>query len=338
MQICIYRCDRKQKTEKKRGFKTKQQAQEWERQFLTDSQWEAPETFRQLAESYLNDISLRCRQSTVITKKYVLDTKLLPFFANKRIDQITPAMIRKWQTNIISMGYKPTYLRYINSQLSAIMGFGVLYYNLKENPCTKAGAMGKAKAEEMKFWTKEEFTKFIAHVPEDSIYHCIFEILYWTGIREGELLALTPGDIDIEKNTISITKTYVKIREGLEFMNPPKTPGSVRTVFIPDFLSEELSSYLKDKASDERLFTVAKTSLRNAMIRYCKKAGTPVIRIHDLRHSHASLLIDIGFSPNVIANRLGHDNIQTTLNIYAHIKPSAKEEVAIKLQEMYSGS
>lgn len=328
--------NRKQK--KKRGFKRKRDALQWEREFLTSSGLECPETFRDLVNYYMDDISVRCRESTIETKKYVIDTKLIPFFGNRKVEEITPAMVRTWQSAMIRLNYKPTYLRFMHTQLSSILNYAVIYYGLKDNPCVKAGAIGKAKPREMDFWTEDEYRTFISAVPDGSKYKYIFEILYWSGIREGELQALTKEDIDLDRKTISITKTYVKIRNGIELINPPKTEGSRRKVFIPDFLCAELRPFLDSRQPGERLFQAPRTSIRNALIRYSEKAGTKAIRVHDLRHSHASLLINMGLSPKVIAQRLGHENIQTTLNIYSHLYPSAQEEVADMLQNLYEAS
>lgn len=323
------------KQKKKRGFRTKREALAWEREFLSNPEEDITQTFRQLTECYIKDVGARCRKSTLETKMYVIDTKLLPYFGKRKIKDITPVMIRSWQAEMISSGYSPTYLRLIHTQLSAILNYAVLYCGLKENPCTKAGPMGKAKPREMDFWTEDEYSEFISQVPASSRYYFIFQILYWSGIREGELLALTKEDIDTGRRYISITKTYLKIREGAEYINPPKTDCGRRKVFIPDFLCGELEPFLEAKAPGERLFQVPKTSIRNALIRYSQKAGVKPIRVHDLRHSHASLLVNRGLSPKIIAQRLGHENIQTTLNIYSHLSPSAQEEVADILETIH---
>ena len=354
---------------KKRGFKTRKEALDWERLYLLNTGDTCPVTFEELLDAYLMDLESRCRETTLTTKRYVLETRILPYFGNKKLEDISPADIRRWQNILLKQKYKPTYLRFINTQMSAIMNYAVSFYGLKSNPCKKAGQIGKAKPREMNFWTEDEFSSFIETVDIPK-YRMLFQVLYWTGIREGEALALTPRDINFKARTIDISKTYVKLPGGTELLNPPKTEGSNRTVAIPEFLAKELKTYIEtggnitteDAAGDgdsecngrnegnggdrgngrsecikgnERLFKVAKTSLRDAMLKYCEKSGVKVIRIHDIRHSHASLLIELGTSPKLIAARLGHDNVQTTLNIYAHLYPSAQEEIADTLQGLY---
>lgn len=161
-----------------------------------------------------------------------------------------------------------------------------------------------------------------------------FEVLYWTGLRVGELLALTPEDIDLEKHTISINKSYQRL-QGEDYITDPKTEKSNRTVSIPDFLCEELEEYmamLYGFKKNDRLFQITKSYLHHEMIRGAKISGVKRIRIHDIRHSHVSLLIGMGFSAVDIAGRMGHESIDITLH-YAHMFPSAQKDMANKLNE-----
>ena len=141
----------------------------------------------------------------------------------------------------------------MQSELSAIFNHAVRFYNLRENPVKKAGTIGKGKADEMDFWTKEEYLKFIECVKDKPISYYAFQILYWCGIREGELLALTPADIDFKN-----TKSYQYIN-GEDIITDPKTEKSRRDVVIPDFLVEELRQFigmLYGYGRDDRIFQI----------------------------------------------------------------------------------
>ena len=160
--------------------------------------------------------------------------------------------------------------------------------------------------------------------------------LYYKGMREGEMLALTPADIDLDKKTISVTKSFQRLN-GVDVVTSPKTAKSVRTVTIPEKLCSCLSEYM-DKCyglqDTDRLFPYTKHYLYHEMTKATKAAGVKKIRVHDIRHSHASLLIEMGFSPLLIAERLGHEKVQTTLEIYSHLYPNKQNEVADKLDEI----
>lgn len=286
---------------------------------------------------YYADMETRLREHTMRTKKYIIDLKILPYFGQKRVNDITAADIRRWQNELIKKGYSPTYLKTINNQLSAIFNYAVKYYDLKGNPCTKAGSIGKSRAEEMSFWTIDEFRQFVDCIMDKRQSYMSFMILYWTGMRLGELLALTPADIDLDKHTISITKSYQRLGKK-DVVTPPKTPKSKRLITIPEFLVVDIKDYmdsLYEVQEDDRLFPVTKYFLEHEMQRGIKASGVKRIRIHDLRHSHASMLVELGFSPLEIADRLGHEKIETTLNTYSHLYPNKQIKIADRLDSEY---
>ena len=327
----------KRRKSTKRGFATKREAEEWLRNFLITQKADFDMKFEDFWKMYCADMETRLREHTMRTKKYIVELKILPYFGNKRVNDITAADIRQWQNELIKMGYSPTYLKTINNQLSAIFNYAVRYYDLKSNPCAKAGSMGKSKAEEMDFWTGEEFRKFIDSVMNKRLSYMAFMTLYWTGMRLGELLALNPKDVDLEKRTISITKSYQRLGKK-DVITPPKTPKSKRVITIPEFLAADIKDYmdsLYDLQEDDRMFPITKYYLEHEMQRGIKESGVKRIRVHDLRHSHASMLIELGFSPLEIANRLGHEKVETTLNTYAHLYPNKQTKLAERLDSEY---
>ncbi len=333
---------RKQK--KKRGFKLQRDAKDWERSFLERQQGTPDMTFKALYELYIEDMSHRLRETTIAGKKYLIESKLLPYFGKLPINTIKAVTIRKWQNELTSYRdesgapYSPTYLKSINNQLSALMNYAVKYYNLPSNPCQKAGSMGKKNAEEMQFWTQAEFKTFIAALQDDVESYAAFNTLYYTGMRIGELMALTPADIDFEQGYIYISKSYQRLH-ARDVITPPKTPKSNRAISVPPFLLQILREYIGKiygVSSTDRIFPYDKHRLKRALKRGCAISGVKEIRLHDIRHSHASLLIELGFSPILIADRLGHEKIETTLNTYSHLYPHKQAEVAQKLEEIFS--
>jgi integrase len=159
-----------------------------------------------------------------------------------------------------------------------------------------------------------------------------FEILYWCGLRVGELLALTPADIDFERKTIRVNKSYQRLKRE-DVITAPKTDKSVRQVDMPDFLCEEIQDYIHSiygVENDQRIFPVTKSYLHHEMDRGCVETGVKRIRIHDLRHSHVSLLINMGFDAVTIGNRVGHESIDITFR-YAHMFPSTQKDIVKRL-------
>lgn len=327
--------ERKKST--KRGFDTKREAEEWLRKFLVTQKADFDMKFEDFLKLYYEDMDTRLREHTMRTKRYIIDLKILPYFGQKRVNDITAADIRKWQNELIKKNYSQTYLKTINNQLSALFNYAVKFYDLKSNPCKKAGSMGKSRAEEMSFWTVEEFKQFIDCVMDKRQSYMAFMVLYWTGIRLGELLALTPADIDFEKRTISITKSYQRLGKK-DVITPPKTPKSKRVITIPEFLTADIKDYIDssyDVGENDRMFPITKYFLEHEIKRGIKESGVKKIRIHDLRHSHASMLIELGFSPLEIADRLGHEKVETTLNTYSHLYPNKQAKLADRLDSEY---
>lgn len=231
---------------------------------------------------YLTDLEPRIKRNTFLTKKHIIETKILPYFWKRKLDDIRTSDVIQWQNEIMKLkkdngeSFSPTYLKTIHNQLSAILNHAVNMYGLKDNVARKAGTTGKEENKEMEFWTQEEFQRFLECVADKPISYYAFEMLYWTGIRDGELLALTPANFNFEK----------------------KTPKSNRTIVMPDFLAIEMEDFIKSlygiKMGD-RIFTISKSYLHHEMDRGAKLAGVKRIRIHGLRHSHISLLINLGF-------------------------------------------
>lgn len=322
------------KKKKKSGFIRQSDAKAYERDFLSTT-GSAPIasdiTFSMLVNEYLKDCSIRLKQSTLQTKENMIRTKLLPYLADMKITDITPLTVRTWQNKMLNSNYTPTYLKTINNQLSAILNFAVKFYGLSNNPCHITGSIGRNSAEAMQIWTKDEYAKFIHEVKAPAA-HLAFELLFWTGIREGELLALRPDDF-LPSKKLSITKTFSKIK-GENIITEPKTPKSKRQIDIPDFLYDEVQEYISklyDIKDEDRLFYFSKGYLTYHLSRAAEKAGVKRIRIHDLRHSHASLLIDMGFNIFAISERLGHEKVDTTMNTYGHLYPDRRDEMMISL-------
>ena len=233
-------------------------------------------SFQSFVDIYLTDLEPRIKRNTFLTKKHIIETKILPYFGKRKLDDIRTSDVIQWQNEIMKLE--------------------------KDNG--------------------ELFSQTYA-----------FEMLYWTGIREGELLALTPADFNFEKKTLRINKSYQRL-EGEDVITDPKTPKSNRTIVMPDFLAIEMEDFIKSiygiKIND-RIFTISKSYLHHEMDRGAKLAGVKRIRIHGLRHSHISLSINLGFSALAIGERVGHEAVDITYH-YAHLFPTVQTDMAEQLE------
>lgn len=320
----------------KRGFISKREAEQWLIELRMRQKRDMNMMFESFIEIYMNDMRCRLRENTMIQKGYMIRDKIIPFFGKKKICDIKPIDVREWEREMMKNQFSQTYLRTIYNQLNAIFNYAVMYYNLSANPCHKAGRIGKNKADEMKFWTTDEYLRFSDAVVEKPMYYHAFQMLYWCGIREGEMLALTPADFNFETGKVSITKSFQSLR-GREVITPPKTPKSIRVIKMSSFLCKEMKDYIRHIYGirpNDRIFTLCKSGLHREMIRGCNEAGVKKIRVHDLRHSHVSLLANMHFTMNAIAERMGHETIEITQH-YAHLFPSVQDEMANKLEKWH---
>ena len=200
----------------KRGFKTQREAKEYERSFLDQEKNTSDILFSSLVENYLEDMTHRLKPTTMENERFIIEGKLLPYFGRLKVCDIDTIKIRKWQNELISYRgengkpFSQTYLKTVSNQLSALMNYAVMHYNLAFNPCKAAGSMGKSKADEMHIWTQEQYEQFSGAIQKSSI-KLAFDMLFYTGMRSGELLALTPADI-LPTKRVDINKNYAKVR------------------------------------------------------------------------------------------------------------------------------
>ena len=236
----------KRRQTQKRGFNTKREAEFWLENKKKAENGQLNMTFGSFYEIYERDKKARVKETTFETKSYVARDKILPYFKDRRMDEIKPKDVMEWQNELLNYRnekgepYSSGYLRTIHAQLSAIFNFAKRYYGLSTNPAAIVGTMKNDVEKEVEIWTKEEYLKFSEAVMDKPLSFYAFEVLYWTGVREGELLALTPADFDFENNTMRINKNYQKVK-GREIITSPKTKKSNRVVKIPQFLADEIN-------------------------------------------------------------------------------------------------
>ncbi|MED1381748.1 site-specific integrase [Bacillus mycoides] len=322
---------------KRRGFKTKKEAREAEAKMLVEKETTSILTFTQVANNYFEWYSQRRKQSSIVTIKNVIYNHLIPEFGKVKIDQIKPKHIMNYQNKVINQ-YSAKYLKKIHKALSAIFNFSIKFYGLTSNPARMAGNFEIESNKRMNFWEFEEFKRF-NEVVDEPLYKAFFSTLYYSGARKGELLALTWEDVNFEEKTIAINKTKYN-RQVTE----PKTKASNRIIMLPNFAMDLLKDINKSAAltapvkNDYVVFgefynSMSTSTLQTKFKKYVKIAQVKNIVIHEFRHSHASYLINKGVSPLVVAQRLGHSNVSTTLNTYSHLYPSKQAEVVAFMED-----
>lgn len=309
---------------RKGGFATKREALEWEREYRNILSFSTGITFETLYDIYFKDFKEKVKIVTYITKKSYVRKYILPYFKNIKIEDISPIIIRNFQTDVLKKAdLKKATIRTLESHLVSILNFAVKYYNLPSNPFNKVDKIGSLRREkEMNIYNVEEFKTLIDLIPEKYYeYKIALQVLFWTGIRRGEMLALTVKDVNFKNKTLNIDKTFQRIQKE-DYITAPKTISSIRKISLSNNLLEILREYIStmyEPTPHSRLFTFTESPLRNLLKKTIEKNNLKKIRVHDLRHSHASLLIHKKVNITAISKRLGHENIHVTLSVYSHL-------------------
>lgn len=323
----------------KRGFAKKGDAKKYEEEFKRTVAGAPEMTMTSLCDLYLEDLRARRKPTTVYGEECMIRRHITPYLGNMPINKITVSTIREWQNKVMQAKaiysknpLSPHTLRNISVCLSSILNFAVRFHGLPSNPVKIAKGMGKAIAH-LDFWELDEYEKFRAAIDneDDKLF---FSIMFASGMRVGEFLALTPDDIDFKTNQITINKTY---NWKLKYTSPPKTATSNRTITMPSSIMKALKKYMKSFYGQppDRLFSETSQKILTARLaKYAKKAGVKKIRLHDLRHSHASYLIHKGFPITAISQRLGHKNPKVTLEVYSHVYQASDGGIADALEDL----
>lgn len=322
------------KQHKKRGFETKKKALAYERELLLNGIDDVI-LFNDVLDHYVYIYSNKRRPTSLRNLNTAVKNHILPYFNNKDIARITNKHIIDWQMDLTKKGYSYNYKKQINTKLSAIFSHAVKYYNLKNNPCSSVGGFERTESKkEMLFWTHEEYKNFRKNI-ENLKHQVIFDLLFYVGLRMGELLGLTWEDINLDFKTVNINKQIQMVDGGWE-LTSTKTNSSNRIIRLDDTLVNLLSELKKDALGEFVCGTdipLSKSHLWRLYLDYLSLCDNKQIRIHDFRHSNATFLISLGADIFLIAKRLGHTDKAQVFNTYGHLYPEKEYEITDKINK-----
>lgn len=333
------------KQKRVRGFITRREAVESERIFMaTMKDQVSPSSellFSAVVSHYLENYSTGNKRRSAYCTKNIIDLHILPHFGKKLVKDITPKEVLDWQNGLRRKKYSTNYIQKIHTILSSIFIHGIKFFDVPKNPCQVVGNIKHKEKKEMLFWTVDEFRQFLK-VVDDFQDQVLFNALFWTGMRKGELLALKWEDLDLQAGIIHITKTLSNDgRNGWE-LTSPKTKTSKRDVMMTSALKQMLTDLFQRNShtvafnKDYFIFGSYKPMSFTTMDRIYKKytdiSSVKRIRIHDFRHSFASALIELGVDIMLLAQMLGHSSREQIFETYGHLYPD-KQSQAIALLE-----
>lgn len=340
---------RKQKT--KGGFRDKTSAQAALRKVLVElDEGEYLEPSKETFSSYIeywfrSHYQKRIKETTVASRKYLLEKHMIREnpFADKPLDKITTFDIDAFYNLKVDEEYSTNYIRKMHQMLYQAFQQAVKWEKIKQNPVINADPP-TVKRQEMVIWNFADIHSFLAACQKERHYMAFLLAIY-TGMRRGEILGLKWSDIDFSNKVIHVERSLAFVPKKGYVLTTLKTKKSKRKVPIPDHLINVLLSHKKRQQewkaqweghyNDQNLVicTEAGTvqdprNVLRVMKRLIDVSGVPKIRFHDIRHTHASILIAEGVDLVKVANRLGHSNPKITLEYYAHLMPNEDDEVA----------
>lgn len=299
-------------------------------------------TYREFYETYFEpDYRRSVRSSTFDNRTAMMRKHFFAYFGTRKLKDINAPMLKRWQ-NELSKDYSNAYIRLIYGMFQMSLDLAVKLGLLQRNVAKQVGNVKKG-SQKVDFWTKEEFSK-VASTFDLADYYERFSFtvvwtLFMTGIRIGEAQALLWSDIDFEGKRVAVNKSmYYRNAENFD-VTPPKTKAGIRVIALDDRTVRYLQEWQDVQAHNiESKYILSynglptnKHTVSHIIERHAKAAGVHRIKIHALRHSHASLLIQLGENALAVRDRLGHEDIETTLGTYGHLYPTANKGVADKL-------
>lgn len=322
------------------GFKTKSEAKEAEIIFLSETNYNCLDmSFQDLYNVYIKSKSQSLKPESLRSINSRFKNYILPFFKDYKITKIDNKAYLEWKDYILQKNFSYKYNSSLHGAMVSILNYAISFYDLEKNIASKVGNFSKREyLRKVDFWTHEEFLQFIDKV-EDKLYRSLFITLYYTGMRLGECLALNWNDFN--NSYLDINKTLAKSKKnGAYIITTPKTTTSIRKIKIDNQtqkILEDLKEYYKTFvgfSEDWFIFgglnALSQTTVGRKKNEYCMKSKVKRIKIHDFRHSHATILLSKGLPITVISKRLGHSDITMTLNTYSHLVPE-DEDRAIKI-------
>ena len=334
------------------GFKTKRDAQYAYEDYVTAKKTAAEAmisnepitdssamTFAVLFAEYLRYKQSRVKATSFYDIEKKLTLRILPFFGEMQIKDITPLTILEWQNTLSEYSY--AYRKDLMTHLTSIYNYAERYHDIK-NVAKRAEKPRNLEAKkEMLFWTPEEFAAAVSTVEQPG-YAMLFRFLFLTGCRKGEALALTWKDVDLTSGAVHICKSVSnKVRANGKWysITTPKNVGSDRTVYLPSFFCKMLKAYKEEQATAGPFLFGGEDPFPHITIdrrfhQAADAAGVKRIRIHDLRHSCASLLIHKGVSIVAVSRHLGHSSVKQTLDTYSHMLPDDQTMILKSLSSL----
>lgn len=345
----------KRKQTTRRGFATKKEAENAAKELSTQLEnglniVDNKMTLNQFLPKWLDMAAKRkVRETTFDNYQRAVNVRILPILGRVGLTELNGPVCQKFFNHLVDEGLSERYIEYIYTVLNGALEKAIDWDLLLKNPLRKVD-IPRGRRRKYVVWTKEELIRFLQFSKIENVhYSALFFVCGYTGLRRGEMLALKWQDVNFEKGTLHVQRNLI-YREGNFSYGPLKTESSNRVIKLDDETLRILSQHKKRQSELKLLYgprysqedlifcredgqAIYPRTMTTIFNRVIKKAEVPKIRFHDLRHTHATLLLEAGVSLKEVQERLGHSSIKMTGDIYAHVTDGMKENTSKKFSE-----
>jgi integrase len=297
--------------------------------------------FGEFLDRYMKDVALHnLRATTYQTHAGLIKNHIQPELGNIRLSSLSATHIQRFYTKKLESGLSKRTVQYLHTIIHRVLNQALRWGLVARNVSDLVDAPSP-KRRPPATWSISQVKKFLSAV-EDHRWYPIYVIACYCGLRKGEILGIYKEDVDIENGVIHVRHAVQEVTGRGLMITEPKTEKAKRPVNIPSTALQVLRGYLEGVEANQLIFTTSSgkpISPRNVVRHFksvIKATGLPDIRFHDLRHTHASLLLEAGVHPKVVQERLGHSQISLTLDTYSHTIPSMQEDAAEKFETLLS--
>ncbi|WP_191556573.1 site-specific integrase [Metabacillus idriensis] len=340
----------KRKQKSKSGFKTKKEAQAACAELISDlNKGSYVEYDKQKIEGYLQSwlehTKHKIKESTFKNYSRAINKRIIPYLGQLNLSDLKTFHGQDLVDRMIKEGLSPTYIEYIITVLKNAVEYAVKTERIIKNPLVHV-SIPRPRRRNYTTWSFEQVNKFLIYAKMDNpVYYICYSLALKTGMRKGEFLGLRWSDVNFESGNIQVTQTMTY--DGVFTFSDPKTTNSVRTIAIDQDLITELKRHKAIQSqfklaigkgyNDHDLVCcredgspIYPRTLAFHFLSVIKKADIPIIRIHDMRHTHFTLLLELGEHPKIVSERAGHSSVKITLDVYSHVTPNMQQETASK--------
>ncbi len=345
---------------RKGGFRTKKEAEAYLSDLVAKANRGEYEEFKEMTVGEFLNLWLEqyCKNnlkpSTFANRKNLFDARIIPSLGRYRLEELRPIHFTKFYNDMHAAGYSSEYIHTMHSSLRTAFRHCVKWQLSAKYLMENVDAPKKESVKSLQTWTLEEASAFLKYTEavEHDYRHIVYVLAIFTGMRKGEILGLRWQDIDWDRRTAQVVQTVYKTLKNAPSIQTPKTAGSIRSIALPENVLNELKIH-KKKQNELRL-KYGSVYQNNDLIcprpdgkpmdprginehfsEMIRKSESPRIRFHDLRHTHATIMLRLGEHPKVVSERLGHKDVNITLNTYSHVLPNMQEDAAKRLFEAF---